>query len=167
MTPRVTLVVLAATLTLTAAILLDRRRDARDGIAALESRRSALADSSAIAALEEEVDGIRFQLERARALPERSAEPHLALTVGGPTLTLERAGIVLRSAPVAGEVARGIRTVERLEAGQVALSGGVVLRPVRAPADSAGAGAGTLWLGARDFDAIRGALRRGTIAYLH
>jgi hypothetical protein len=166
-TPRVALFGLAAALTLAAALLLERRRDLRDEIGVLERDRSALTDSLETAVLTEEVDRVRLQLERARAQPERTAEPHIAVAIGGSALTLERAGIVLRSAAVAGDVARGVRTVQRIEDDGVELSGGVALRPVRTPSDSAGAVPGTLWVGRHDFDAIRASLRRGTVAYLH
>jgi hypothetical protein len=166
-TPRAALIGLAAALMLAAALLLERRRDVRDAIAALEQDRIALTDSLEMAALTEEVDRVRLALERARAQPERTAEPHLALAIGGSELTLERAGIVLRSAAAAGDVARGVRTVQRIEGDGVELSGGVSLRPVRTPSDSAGAVPGTLWVGRHDFDAIRASLRRGTVAFLH
>lgn len=167
MTPRGALIALAAALTLTAAVLLERRRDTRDEIVGLAASADALGDSVETAVLSAEIDAVRLDLERARDRPEASVGTHLAFAVGHHVLTLERGGVVLRSAEVAGEVTRGARLVERASDRAIELSDGSSLRPVRTAADSAGRGPGTLWLAARDFEAIRGQVRTGTMAYLH
>lgn len=167
MTPRGALVVLATALTLTAAVLLDRRRDVRDEIGALTAAATALGDSLESARLATEIDRVRLSLERARARPEGVVEPHLAFAVGHHILTLERGGVVLRSAEVSGEVRRGEGAVRRSTERSVELADGTVLRPLRAAVDSAGSGPGTLWLSPRDFEAIRAVIRPGTPAYLY
>ncbi len=166
MTPRSALWSVAAALTLASAFLLEARRDTRDAIAAQLGDSAQLADSIAAASLTAEVDRVRLSLERARAVPERAAPLHLTLAVGTGTLALERGDVVLRSVAVDGTLPRGVHTVRRVVVDLIELEAGLRLR-ARGEGWKDDGAPGTLWLSARDFEAISGAVGRGTRCHVY
>lgn len=164
MSPRVALILLTLGLAAGSAALLSHRRAIAAELITLRSARDSAVAATEDARLAAEVDRIRVQLERARGLTARTADPHLALSIGDGNLTLERGEIVLRATTVTAEVPRGVRTIETVDDRAITLTGGI-----RLERESAGATPPTPPLTIRvaraDFDAIRPNVRPGLMAY--
>ena len=164
MNPRTALIIVTAACAVGSVALFAKRRSMRAELGTLTEARAA-ADSAAVdARLTIEVDRIRLQLERARSLPARTADAHLALALGDGHLTLERGEIILRSATVSADVPRGVHTIESVGDKVIALTGGIRLVPESA-ADTTAALPLTIRVSRLDFGAIRPNVRAGHMAY--
>lgn len=163
MSPRLALTLLALGLAAGSAALFSQRRAMTTELAALRSARDSAAIATEDARLTAEVDRIRVQLERARGVTARTADPHLALSLGDGILTLERGEIVLRAATVSAEVPRGVRAIETVEERVITLAGGIRLE--REATDATEAPLLTIRVPRADFDAIRPNVRPGLMAY--
>lgn len=163
MSPRLTLIVLTLALGAGSAALFSHRRTVAAELAMLRAARDSAAAAAEDARLTAEVDRIRVQLERARALTARTADPHLVLSIGEGSLTLERGEIVLRAATVTAEVPRGVHAIEAVEDRVIRLAGGIRLE--RDTGDTTPAPALTIRVPRADFDAIRPNVRPGLMAY--
>lgn len=160
------LVVAAVILAIASALLLQARRDTREEIAAL----TVASDSAQVAAgdarLQQEVDRIRLDLERARVRATTKTEPHLALAITDGQLSLERGDIVLRTIPVEASVPRGVRTIASVGANGIVLSDSIRMRPAASPADTSPPEPGIVRLRAADFAAILPNVKPGLTVYV-
>lgn len=163
MSPRVALILLTLALGAGSAALFSHRRTVATELALLRTARDSAAAAAEDARLAAEVDRIRVQLERARGLTARTADPHLALSLGDGSLTLERGEIVLRATTVTADVPRGVHAIEAVEDRVITLAGGIRLE--RDAADTTPTPALTIRVPRADFDAIRPNVRPGLMAY--
>lgn len=163
MSPRLALVLIALGLAAGSLALLSHRRAVAAELASLRAAHDSATVATEDARLAAEVDRIRVQLERARGVTARTADPHLALSIGDGLLTLERGEIVLRATTVTAAVPRGVRVIEAVEDRAITLADGIRLE--REPADSTPPPAGIIRIPRADFDAIRPNVRPGLMAY--
>lgn len=164
MSPRTTLILVAAACAAGTSMLFVQRQALHAEIATLTAAHAAADSAAADARLTAEVDRIRLALEQARAQPARAAVAHLALALGDGHLTLERGEIVLRAANVNADVPRGIHTIATVGDKVIELSGGIRLVP-ESTSDTSAAPPLTIRVSRLDFDAIRPNVRAGLMAY--
>jgi hypothetical protein len=165
MSPRLALILLTVALGAGSAALFSHRQTVAAELALLRTARDSAVVATENARLTAEVDRIRVQLERARALSARTADPHLVLSLGDGSLTLERGEIVLRATTVTADVPRGVRAIETVEDRAITLAGGI--RLVREAADTTPSPPSTIRIPRADFDAIRPNVRPGLMAYFY
>lgn len=115
----------AAVLAVGSAVLLQVRRDTREEIEELTLASDTAQVRAGDARLQQEVDRIRLELERARVRATPRTEPHLALAITDGLLTLERGDIVLRSVQADVTASRGVRTIAEVRAREIVLSDSV------------------------------------------
>jgi hypothetical protein len=161
--PRRAVILLTVGLAAVSVTLFLQRRALTAELAALRSARDSAVVATEDARLAAEVDRIRFQLERARGVSARTADPHLVLSLGDGSLALERGEIVLRAATVTADVPRGVHVIETVEARVIMLAGGIRLE--RDPGDSTPTSPLSIRVPRADFDAIRPNVRPGLMAY--
>lgn len=157
-------VVAAAVLAVGSAALLQVRRDLREEIGVLSLASDTAQVRAGDARLQQEVDRIRLELERARVRATPQTEPHLALAITDGLLTLERGDIVLRSVQADVTASRGVRTIVEVGAREIVLSDSVRIY-VGIAGDTTPPEPRSVRLRATDFTAVVPNVRAGHTVY--
>lgn len=155
------LVVAATVLAVGSAALLQARRDLRDDIDRLGAAADSARRGADDAMLQQEVDRIRLQLERARVRPSRGTEPHLALAITDGQLTLERGDVLLRTVRADVAVGRGLRTIASVTPDEIVLSDSARIYASAAAGDSSPPRPRSVRVRPADFAAVAPNVRAG------